>query len=247
MSEERKFTTTMGKLAGIEELNNRFSWFLGEEEPNPTYPFMLWAKPSTDAIYMRRATNDAWIKIANLSGVVEQLKTHTHTKSQITDFPTSMPANGGNADTVDGVHAYIVTASDTILLSATAERQTNSNNENEVVLKGFRLSYPGYYRISFQYRGNGGNLSDYTPRISADLLIKNGQKLYNMLVNLDLTSSSYATYTADFLVPYYDMEVKITGKSKHIISGMHNTALVRNAYIKGTVSSITASPSVLQD
>ena len=29
---------------------------------------------------------------------------HTHTKSNITDFPTSLPANGGNADTVDGYH-----------------------------------------------------------------------------------------------------------------------------------------------
>lgn len=34
---------------------------------------------------------------------------HTHTKAQITDFPTSLPANGGNADTVDGYH---VTAGD---------------------------------------------------------------------------------------------------------------------------------------
>ena len=31
-------------------------------------------------------------------------KTHSHTKSQIADFPTSMPANGGNSDTVDNVH-----------------------------------------------------------------------------------------------------------------------------------------------
>jgi hypothetical protein len=30
---------------------------------------------------------------------------HTHTKENITDFPTSMPANGGDADTVDGKHA----------------------------------------------------------------------------------------------------------------------------------------------
>lgn len=30
---------------------------------------------------------------------------HTHTKSQISDFPASLPANGGNADTVDGKHA----------------------------------------------------------------------------------------------------------------------------------------------
>ena len=30
---------------------------------------------------------------------------HTHTKADITDFPASLPANGGNADTVDGKHA----------------------------------------------------------------------------------------------------------------------------------------------
>lgn len=36
--------------------------------------------------------------------------THTHTKSQITDFPTSMAANGGNADTVDNYHLTVVTA-----------------------------------------------------------------------------------------------------------------------------------------
>ena len=29
-------------------------------------------------------------------------KTHKHLKSEITDFPSSMPANGGNADTVGG-------------------------------------------------------------------------------------------------------------------------------------------------
>lgn len=30
---------------------------------------------------------------------------HSHTISQISDFPASLPANGGNADTVDGLHA----------------------------------------------------------------------------------------------------------------------------------------------
>lgn len=30
---------------------------------------------------------------------------HEHTVSDITDFPTSLPANGGNADTIDGKHA----------------------------------------------------------------------------------------------------------------------------------------------
>ena len=30
---------------------------------------------------------------------------HSHTKASIIDFPTSMPANGGDADTLDGYHA----------------------------------------------------------------------------------------------------------------------------------------------
>ena len=37
---------------------------------------------------------------------------HTHTKSQITDFPTSLPANGGNADTVDNYHSSDLWRSD---------------------------------------------------------------------------------------------------------------------------------------
>ena len=36
-------------------------------------------------------------------------KGHKHTKSEITDFPTSLPANGGNADTVDGKHYSDIT------------------------------------------------------------------------------------------------------------------------------------------
>lgn len=37
-------------------------------------------------------------KITNIFAPIS----HKHTKSQITDFPTSMPANGGDADTVNG-------------------------------------------------------------------------------------------------------------------------------------------------
>lgn len=42
--------------------------------------------------------NGLWEWVDGVSG-------HTHTKSDITDFPTKLPANGGNADTVDGKHA----------------------------------------------------------------------------------------------------------------------------------------------
>lgn len=39
-------------------------------------------------------------EIGNFSGKADGV--HTHTKDKITDFPTSMPANGGNAATVGG-------------------------------------------------------------------------------------------------------------------------------------------------
>lgn len=42
-------------------------------------------------------------------------KSHTHPKSQITDFPSSLPANGGNSDTVDGCHASDLVLSKTVL------------------------------------------------------------------------------------------------------------------------------------
>lgn len=44
------------------------------------------------------AITTLWIKVKNTFA----LKSHTHTKSQISDFPISMPADGGNADTVNG-------------------------------------------------------------------------------------------------------------------------------------------------
>lgn len=44
------------------------------------------------------AITKLWTKAKNTFA----LKSHSHTKSQISDFPTSMPADGGNADTVNG-------------------------------------------------------------------------------------------------------------------------------------------------
>ena len=40
---------------------------------------------------------------------------HEHTVSDITDFPTSLPANGGDADTVDGLHANEIASNPNLL------------------------------------------------------------------------------------------------------------------------------------
>lgn len=44
-------------------------------------------------VHVTQTDKDKW------NGKAEAV--HTHTKSQITDFPTSLPANGGNADTIN--------------------------------------------------------------------------------------------------------------------------------------------------
>ena len=48
-----------------------------------------------------RTSSVAWNNITGKPSTYTP-SSHTHTKSQITDFPSSLPANGGNSDTVNG-------------------------------------------------------------------------------------------------------------------------------------------------
>lgn len=54
----------------------------------------------------------AWIIDRITTEVTEAIsgkadKSHTHTKSQITDFPTSLPANGGTADNAKRLKPFV--------------------------------------------------------------------------------------------------------------------------------------------
>ena len=51
------------------------------------------------AVFLRNDNTWQTVTPANIGA---SPTSHTHTKSQITDFPTSLPANGGNADTLKG-------------------------------------------------------------------------------------------------------------------------------------------------
>ena len=73
------------------------------EETDPTVP--AWAKADTKPTY-------------TASEVGAAAKSHTHSKSDITDFPASLPANGGDADTVDGKHASDFAADITAAVNA---------------------------------------------------------------------------------------------------------------------------------
>lgn len=62
-------------------------------------------KVTVDSALSSTSTNPVQNKIINSALSGKAAASHTHTVSQISDFPSSLPANGGNADTVDGVHA----------------------------------------------------------------------------------------------------------------------------------------------
>lgn len=77
---------------------------------------------------------------------------HTHTKSQITDFPTSLPANGGNADTVDNEHASAFAH------IGAHNNLTASGNEFTFASSGFNGNIWINYRTA---GGLNGNITSY--------------------------------------------------------------------------------------
>lgn len=57
---------------------------------------------TTTTSYHRRTMSALWSYIKSKADSVYAKVSHTHIKSQITDFPSSLPANGGNSSTVNG-------------------------------------------------------------------------------------------------------------------------------------------------
>ena len=68
--------------------------------------------PGHDNIYVRRPMSSLWSYVKGKADSVYQPKGnyaasgHIHKKADITDFPTSMPANGGNATTAQKMQTY---------------------------------------------------------------------------------------------------------------------------------------------
>lgn len=88
-----------------------------------------------------------------INGSLVSLTGHNHTKSEITDFPSSLPANGGNADTVGGKSASDF-ATSTHSHSNYMENYISVNNKNMNAIKtpgvyyGYNMSNAGVTDIS---------------------------------------------------------------------------------------------------
>lgn len=60
------------------------------------------SKVTVDSALSSTSTNPVQNKVINSALAGKAAASHSHTTSQISDFPASLPANGGNADTVGG-------------------------------------------------------------------------------------------------------------------------------------------------
>lgn len=108
-------------------------------------------KPGADDFYNVEDFNENFDAIDK--AVTEKAPAaHTHTKSEITDFPESLPANGGNADTLDELHANdfshshgnIADCHDATLLGTYNATPETANTP-----------YSGYWIISVDTAGSG--------------------------------------------------------------------------------------------
>lgn len=168
---------------------------------------------ATDGTMTQAAINTA------LSGKASS--SHTHTKSQITDFPTSLPANGGNAST-----ANKLTTARSISLGSGASGSVNFDGSGNVTLpvnsvseaylswggKNFsgsygcidaamiselganRLAFGSGEGISVEYSRDGGSTwTDYgLPAGSRSSILSTGYNVY--IGKADSSNKATATY-----------------------------------------------------
>ena len=100
-----------------------------------------------------------------LTTLNDNLTNHKHTKSQITDFPTSLPANGGNSDTVDNFHITTQTASNLSFSYPVIKNSSNTYKlaRTDYVIQGMLSSYPpGLYWIN----GYSSDISDIPTKLA---------------------------------------------------------------------------------
>ncbi|MEW9096404.1 MAG: hypothetical protein AB2417_15105 [Clostridiaceae bacterium] len=113
--------------------------------------------------------------------------THTHTKSQIIDFPTTLPANGGNADTVDGKHAVDF-------------QYKNGSNYYNFGATGTGISNKWYEVITWTV---GGQYSNFQARISLTTRATraNNSELH---VRAEYGASAWSTYSISVFGDFLD-------------------------------------------
>lgn len=94
---------------------------------------------------------------------------HEHTVSDIMDFPTSLPANGGNADTLDGLHANEIAINPNLLINP--DFRINQRGSTSYSSAGYSVDGWKFYTNG---SGNSGSYDAKTHVLSGSVLDTDG-------------------------------------------------------------------------
>lgn len=134
--------------ADIRQQNGRNTLYISDES-NPQL--------TVTGAYKNGTTEKIWEELTKKADL-----THTHTKSQITDFPTSLPADGGNSDTVNNhtIESDVpknAKFTDTVITVDTELSSTSVNPVQNKVVKNELDNKANKSDIPTSLPANGGN------------------------------------------------------------------------------------------
>lgn len=114
---------------------------------------------------------------------------HTHDVSDITDFPESLPANGGNADTLDGLHANEIASNPNLLINP--DFAINQRGKTEYTASGYTVDR---WRIS-----NSAKLTPHDGYITFESTVdKAAPYLYQIVENPAALSGKTVVLSFDY-------------------------------------------------
>lgn len=123
-----------------------------------------------------------FISLTHLQTALNKIKTMLNNKAELTDIPDKLPADGGNADTVDGLHANEIASNPNLLINP--DFRINQRGLTEYT--GTALYTVDRWKKVFQYQPTSGDVvvttsesGSITITNSADKFVTFAQKVEN--------------------------------------------------------------------
>ena len=165
---------------------------------------------------------------------------HTHNKSDITDFPNSLPANGGNADTVDGfdVAEYVTTLPEGEYYTEVARINTRHKKIESCDTSNLKVGLADY-ATNADHAMNAGTVNNHT--VDSDVP---ANAVFTDTTNSDMTASGNPVIMDNLQggVPF--SEIVVSGKN---LIGSAQAKALTGDNIKGFfVANLSASRSIVQ-
>lgn len=159
---------------------------------------------TTTTSYHRRPVSALWNYIKGKADKVYSVFGHKHTKSEITDFPTSMAANGGNSSTVNGHTVNSDVPANAKFTDTNTWRGIQDNLTSTSTTDSLSANQGKVLKGLVDGKAASNHTHNYAGSSSAGGAANSSNKLNNVFSgrqtsgNIDFTNSAYAnkvTYT----------------------------------------------------